>query len=165
MSEYQATATKKTVTTTTAVPVGSADDAGTVTAPRCLVMSIVVLDSIALAFWALSFALPVLGFMGLICGVVASILACIVPCQDADEQFRRSIKTNMAVHIAFGITYVLSIALAAAALGTMFSGAQSAAAPLGIAALVFTFVNLALLITCLVLASILLRRINAARKH
>lgn len=172
MSEDQA-ATKKTVTTTTvpaatAVPVGSADDGpkdGVVTAPRCLVISIVVLDSIALAFWVLTFLLPPLGFIGLICAIVASILACIVPCQDADEEFNHSIKSMMGVHIAFGATYILSIALAAAALTSTALGSAAAATPLGIATLVFTFINLVLLITCLVLASILLCKINAAKKR
>ena len=116
MSEDQAAPTKKTATTTTipaatAVPVGSADDGAkakdAVTAPRCLVISIVTLDAIALAFWVLTFLLPPLGFIGLACAIVASILACIVPCQDADEEFNHSIKTMMGTHIAFGATYIL----------------------------------------------------------
>ena len=172
MSEDPAAATQKTVTTTTipaatAVPVGSADDGAkdAVTAPRCLVISIVTLDAIALAFWVLTFFLPPLGFIGLVCAIVASILACIVPCQDADEEFRHSIKSVMGVHIAFGATYILSIALAAAALPSTAFGAATAATPLGIATLVFTFINLILLITCLVLASILLCKINGAKKR
>ena len=173
MSEDPAAATtKKTVTTTTipaatAVPVGSADDGAkdVVTAPRCLVISIVTLDAIALAFTVLAFFLPPLGFIGLVCAIVASILACIVPCQDADEEFRRSIKTVMGVHIAFYATYILFIALAAAALTSTAFGAATAATPLGIIALFFAFVNLALLITCLVLASILLCEIDAAKKR
>jgi len=171
MSEGQ-TATKKTVTTTTvpaaatAVPVGSADDGakGDVTAPRCLVISIVVLDAIALFFWICTFFVPFLGFIGLICAIIASILACIIPCQDADDEFSHSIKTVMWMHIAFGATYILSIALAAAAIGTA-AVAVGAYTPLAITALVFTFVNLALLITCLVFASILLCKINGARKR
>ena len=162
MTEEGQTATKKTVTTTTtAVPVGSADD-GEVTVPRCLVISVVVLDAIALFFWIITFFLPPLGFIGLVCAIIASILACVIPCQDADKEFGRSINTLMYVHIAFGACYIVSIALAAAALGVAVSSA-SAATPMGIAALVFTFFNLVLLLTGLVLASILLCKINAKR--
>ena len=165
MIEDGQTATKKTVTTTvvsavtaTAVPLGSADGAGTgtgeVTAPRCLVISIVVLDAIALLFWIFTFFVPYLGFIGLICAVVASILACIIPCQDADDEFRKSINNLMYVHIAFGACYIVSIVLVAAALGTgIYAG-------LGGAAVIFTFINLAVLIACLVMASILLCKIN-----
>ena len=168
MTEDGQTATKKTVTTTvvpaataTAVPLGSADDAGTgteeVTAPRCLVISIVVLDAIALLFWIFTFFVPYLGFIGLICAIVASILACIIPCQDANGEFRKSINNLMYVHIAFGACYIVSIALVAAALATgIYAG-------LGGAAFVFTIINLILFIACLVMASILLCKINKER--
>ena len=168
MTEDGQAAAKKTVTTTvvpattaTAVPLGSADDAGTgteeVTAPRCLVISIVVLDAIALLFWIFTFFVPYLGFIGLICAIVASILACIIPCQDANGEFRKSINNLMYVHIAFGACYIVSIVLVAAALATgIYAG-------LGGAALVFTFINLILLIACLVMASILLCKINKER--
>ena len=158
------TATKKTVTTTvvpavtaTAVPLGSADDTGEVTAPRCLVISIVVLDAIALLFWIFTFLVPYLGFIGLICAIVASILACVIPCQDADGEFRKSINNLMYVHIAFGACCIVSIVLVAAALGTdIYAG-------LGGAAVIFTCINLVLLIACLVMASILLYKINKKR--
>jgi hypothetical protein len=121
----------------------------------------VVLDAIALFFWVLTFFMPPLGFIGLICAIVASILACVIPCQDADKEFGRSINTLMYVHIAFGACYIVSIALAAAALSVAVS--DGLITPMGIAALFFTFCNLALLITGLVLASILLCKINAKR--
>ena len=170
MTEDGQTATKKTVTTTvvpaataTAVPLGSADDAGTgteeVTAPRCLVISIVVLDAIALLFWIFTFFVPYLGFIGLICAIFAWILACIIPIprQDANGEFRKSINNLMYVHIAFGACYIVSIVLVAAALATgIYAG-------LGGAALVFTIINLILLIACLVMASILLCKINKER--
>jgi len=176
MTEDGQTATKKTVTTTvvpaatataTAVPVGSADGAGTgtgeVTAPcdtpRCLVISIVVLDAIALLFWIFTFFVPYFGFIGLICAIVASILACIIPCQDADGEFRKSINNLMYVHIAFGACYIVSIALTAAALATY----AALVAGLGGAAFVFTIINLILLIACVVMASILLCKINKER--
>ena len=157
MTEEGQTATKKTVTTTaTAVPVGSADD-GEVTAPRCLVISVVVLDAIALLFWIFTFLVPYLGFIGLICAIVASILACVIPCQDADGEFRKSINNLMYVHIAFGACCIVSIVLVAAALGTdIYAG-------LGGAAVIFTCINLVLLIACLVMASILLYKINKKR--
>ena len=157
MTEEGQTATKKTVTTTTtAVPVGSADDGEEVTVPRCLVICVVALDAIALLFWIFTFFVPFLGFIGLLCAIAASILACVIPCQTADKEFGRSINALMYVHIAFGACYIASIALAAAALTTVSDG-------MGIAALVFTFFNLALLLTGLVLASILLCKINAKR--
>ena len=174
MTEDGQAAAKKTVTTmvvpattATAVPLGSADDAGAgagagtgtgeVTAPRCLVISIVVLDAIALLFWIFTFFVPYLGFIGLICAIVASILACIIPCQDANGEFRKSINNLMYVHIAFGACYIVSIVLVAAALAT------GTYAGLGGAAFVFTIINLILLIACLVMASILLCKINKER--
>jgi len=157
MTEEGQTATKKTVTTTTtAVPVGSADDGEEVTVPRCLVICVVALDAIALLFWIFTFFVPFLGFIGLLCAIAASILACVIPCQTADKEFGRSINALMYVHIAFGACYIASIALAAAALTTAEGG-------MGIAAVVFTFLNLVLLLTGLVLASILLCKINAKR--
>jgi len=162
MTEEGQTATKKTVTTTaTAVPVGSADD-GEVTVPRCLVICVVALDAIALLFWIFTFWVPFLGFIGLLCAIAASILACIIPCQTADKEFGRSINTLMYVHIAFGVCYIASIALAAAALSEAVSDGI-VTTPMGIAALVFTFFNLVFLLTGLVLASILLCKINAKR--
>jgi hypothetical protein len=165
MSESEDAKKTVTTTTTTAVPVGSADDAGTVTAPRCLVVSIVILDAIALFFWIITFFLPPLGFVGLVCAIVASILSCIVPCQDASDEFRNSIKTVMNLHIAFCVIYILAIALAVAAAGTAGADIMAAAEPLVIVTVVFTFVCLILLIACLVVASMLLCKINAARKR
>ena len=163
MTEEGQTATKKTVTTTTtAVPVGSADDGEEVTVPRCLVICVVALDAIALLFWIFTFFVPFLGFIGLLCAIAASILACVIPCQTADKEFGRSINTLMYVHIAFGACYIASIALAAAALSEAVSDGI-VTTPMGIAALVFTFFNLVFLLTGLVLASILLCKINAKR--
>ena len=159
MKDEGKTATKKTVTTTTvpaatatAVPVGSADDAGEVTAPRCLIISIVVLDAIALLFWLLT--LVPLGFLGLVCAIIASILACVVPFQDADDEFSKSITTVMWVHIAFGACYIVGVALTAStALNAGLVGAAWA----------FMIITLILLIVCLVMASILLCKINKKR--
>ena len=163
MTEEGQTATKETVTTTaTAVPVGSADDGGEVTVPRCLVICVVALDAIALLFWIFTFWVPFLGIIGLLCAIAASILACVIPCQAADKEFGRSINALMYVHIAFGVCYIASIALAAAALGLSEAGFD-VTTPMGIAALVFTFFNLVFLLTGLVLASILLCKINAKR--
>ena len=149
MTEEGQTATKKTVTTTaTAVPVGSADD-GEVTAPLCLIISVVVLDAIALFFKILQFFLSPLGFIGLVCAIIACILACVIPCQDADKEFGRSINTLMYVHIAFGACYIVTIALWYSVRGT--------------ATLVFLILNFALLLAGLVLASILLHKIKAKR--
>ena len=164
MKDEGKTATKKTVTTTTvpaatatAVPVGSADAAGTgeVTAPRCLIISTVVLDAIALLFWILTLVFPPLGFLGLACAIVASILACVVPCQDADDEFSKSITAVMWLHIAFGACYIVSIALLASA-ATLNAGLAGAG-------WAFSIITLILLIACLVMASILLCKINKKR--
>ena len=162
MKDESKTATKKTVTTTTvpaatatAVPVGSADDAGEVTAPRCLIISTVVLDAIALLFWILTLVFPPLGFLGLACAIVASILACVVPCQDADDEFSKSITAVMWLHIAFGACYIVSIALLASA-ATLNAGLAGAG-------WAFSIITLILLIVCLVMASILLCKINKKR--
>lgn len=161
-----ATSRTKTTATAIAVPMGDKNiTASEITAPRGLVIAILVLNSIAIFFWILTFVVPLLGFVGLMCALVASILACVLPCQKSDEEFVGGIKHLMWTHIANGAIYISSIALAAAALTTLFNGSITATTRLGTAAYILVFVNLALLITCLVLASILLCKINAARNR
>lgn len=161
-----ATSRTKTTATAVAVPMGDRNTTPSeVTAPRGLVIAIVVLNSIALFFCMLTFLFLPLAFVGLICAIIAAILACVLPCQESGDEFQRGIKRLMWTHIANGVTYSISIALGLTAFVTIFTGSFNAATGLGIAVYILFFVNLALLITCLVLASILLRKINAARNR
>jgi len=162
-----ATSSTKTPATAVAVPMGDRNTkASEVTVPRGLVIAIVVLNSIALFFCMLTFLVLPLGFVGLICAIIASILACVLPCQESGDEFQGAIKRLMWTHIAYGVISIIFTALFFSAVTrfaiTLFTGSF---AGLGIAALIFAFVNLALLITCLVLASVLLCKINAARNR
>lgn len=133
------------------------------TAPRGLVIATVVLNGIALLFWVLTFFLPPLGFVGFACAIVASILACVLPCQESSgDEFDVAIKRLVRTHIAYGGTYIISISLTVAwwYAENPYSGATAqTVSGLGIAAIVFSFVTLALLITCLVFGSLLLCKI------
>lgn len=155
-------APKNPTTSTTAVPMGSANRSGEVIVPLGMIKAIVALDAIALVFWALAWLLPVLSFAGLICAIVASILSCVLPCKEADDKFNNKITTVMWAHVTFGITYIVAVALAAVALTTTDTSTYNS---LAITAIVFTFINLAVLITAFALSSTLLCKVNDANRR
>jgi len=147
------------------VPMGSDAVAGggdAVPPVRGLTIAIIVLDSLALVFWLISWAVPFLSYVGLACFVVGCVLAFVIPCKVNrsvhDARSKSKCRGVFHSHLVTLIFYVLAIILVVIAMTTGVAG-------LAYAGLAFSIISLIGLIVSLSLAGVLLCHVNAATRN
>lgn len=143
----------------TAVPLGNSENAAPaeIAFPRKLLTWVVWLDVLTCVASVIGRWVPILGLVGLVSIIAASILSCIMSGKPTAEEYKKKVKNVMWAHISFTVVWAVALGLALLAV-TRASVSMS----LAYAAAAIGIVSYGVLIAAFALAWKLQREIKAA---